>query len=36
MSKKIFKKAIGALYKQKILEITETGIALREDNCDGE
>jgi len=28
MSKKIFKKAIGALYKQKQLEITDTGITL--------
>lgn len=36
MSKKIFKKAVGALYRQKILEITPTGISLREDNCDGE
>lgn len=36
MSKKIFKKAIGALYKQKILEMTPTGIYLKEDNCDGE
>ncbi len=36
MSKKIFKKAVGALYRQKILEMTPTGIVLREDNCDGE
>ena len=28
MSKKIFKKAVGSLYKQKRLEITETGIKL--------
>jgi len=30
MSKKIFKKAVGSLYKQKRLEITETGIKLIE------
>jgi predicted RNA-binding protein (virulence factor B family) len=36
MSKKIFKKAIGALYKQKLLQMSSTGISLIEDNCDGE
>ena len=30
MSKKIFKKAVGSLYKQKRLEITETGIKIIE------
>ena len=30
MSKNVFKKAVGALYKQKRLEITKTGIKLIE------
>jgi predicted RNA-binding protein (virulence factor B family) len=34
MSKKIFKKAVGSLYKQKRLQITETSIRLVDGNFD--
>ena len=29
-------KDIGSLYKQKLLQMSSTGISLIEDNCDGE
>jgi hypothetical protein len=32
MSKKAFKKAIGSLYKQKIIRIEDTGIYLNEED----